>query len=138
MIELSKKHRLHLYSVVEPVKVKPSVIPTTSKDEPAGKIPSTEKNQVPPINLAGNILQNTGGNIALKPAGQKLVPPVEINKEAITSKITDHSKQPGRVLQGSYVIGGSSIGFNFLMRPGSKVVYYGLTKAEWVARQCSK
>ncbi|TVU14928.1 hypothetical protein EJB05_38425, partial [Eragrostis curvula] len=143
VIELSKKTRLDLYSVVDPVK--PSVIPaaTTSKDEPAGRSPYADKNQVPPINLAGNSVQNTGGNVPLKPdnsetAGQKLVSPGEINKEARTSDITDYGKQPGRVLRGSYVIGGSPIGCNFLMWPGSKVVYYGLTKAEWLARQSAK
>jgi hypothetical protein len=136
IMELSKEKRLDLYSVVEPVK--PSVIPatTTSKDKSAEKFPSAEKNQVPPISLARNVLQNTGGNLPLMPGnletpGQKLVSPVEIKKEARASKA-------GRVLQGSYVIGGSTIGSNFLMWPGNKVVYYGLTKAEWLARQSVK
>ncbi|GJN26772.1 hypothetical protein PR202_gb14730 [Eleusine coracana subsp. coracana] len=143
IMELSKKKRLDLCSGVEPVK--PSVVPTTttSKDEPSGKPSSAQKNQVPPISLAGNFIPNADGIIPLKPdyseaAGQNLVAPEEIKKEATTSNITDHTKQPGRVLQGSYVIGGSPLGCNFLMWPGSKVVYYGLTKAEWLTRQSAK
>ncbi|GJN02101.1 hypothetical protein PR202_ga19422 [Eleusine coracana subsp. coracana] len=143
IMELSKKKRLDLCSGVEPVK--PSVVPTTttSKDEPSGKPSSAQKNQVPPISLAGNFVLNADGNIPLKPdyseaAGQNLVAPQEIKKEATTSNITDHTKQPGRVLQRSYVVGGSPLGCNFLMWPGSKVVYYGLTKAEWLARQSAK
>ncbi|XP_062183775.1 putative proline-rich receptor-like protein kinase PERK11 [Phragmites australis] len=143
VMELSKKMRLDLSSAAEPVKpfVKPAA--RASKDTPAGKIPSAEKNQVHPISLAGNIVHNTGGNAPLKPdnseaAAPRLVLPVEIKKEARPSKVTNYTKQQGKLLQGSYVIGGSPIGWNFLMWPGSKAIYYGLTKAEWLAHQSAK
>ncbi|KAJ8642875.1 hypothetical protein MRB53_004623 [Persea americana] len=38
-------------------------------------------------------------------------------------------------LQLSYIIGGSPIGWNFMIYPGSKAVYYGESKASFVARQ---
>lgn len=38
-------------------------------------------------------------------------------------------------LQASYVIGGSPVGWNFMMYPGSNAVYYGESKASFVARQ---
>lgn len=39
------------------------------------------------------------------------------------------------VPQGSYIIGGSPIGWNFTMYPGSIAVYYGETKASFLSRQ---
>ncbi|KAL6652252.1 hypothetical protein ACP70R_011177 [Stipagrostis hirtigluma subsp. patula] len=138
LMELSKKTRVDLCSAAEPVKP-----PRTPMDKPAEKVPSVEKNQDPPISLAGNFVHNTSEYVPVKPdnletAAQRLVLPVEIKKEARPSEITDYAKQQGKPLQGSYVIGGSPIGFNFLMWPGSKAVYSGLTKTEWLARQSAK
>ncbi|XP_062226385.1 uncharacterized protein LOC133924735 [Phragmites australis] len=141
VMELSKKTRLDLSSVAEPVKPLVKPIARAPKDKPAGTIPSAEKSQVPPISLASSFVHNISGDVPFEPdnsdtAAQRLT--VETKKEARPSEIIDFTKDPGKLLQGSYVIGGSPIGWNFLMWPGSKSVYYGLTKAEWLARQSAK
>ncbi|CAL5069330.1 unnamed protein product [Urochloa decumbens] len=140
VMELSKKTRLDLSSAAEPVKSFDKPAARAPEDKPSGKVPSAEKSQVPPTSLAGNFMHSTGGDVheSLKPdnsdtAAHRLY--AETKKGAKPSKTTDHTKQQGGLSQGSYVIGGSPIGWNFLMWPGCKAVYYGLTKAEWLARQ---
>ncbi|KAF8702426.1 hypothetical protein HU200_032802 [Digitaria exilis] len=133
-MELSKKTRLDLSSTAEPVKPFDKPEARAPEDIPAGKVPSTEKSQVPPTSLTGNFVHSTGVDIPLKPANSDTAAHrllVETKKGARPSKTTDHTKQQGGLPQGSYVIGGSPIGWNFLMWPGCKAVFYGLTKAEW-------
>lgn len=138
VMELSKKTRLDLSSTADPVKPSDKPEARAPEDIPAEKVPSTEKSQVPPTNLAENFVHCTGGDIPLKPANSDTATHrllVETKKRARPSKTTDHTKQQGGLPQGSYVIGGSPIGWNFLMWPGCKAVFYGLTKAEWLARR---
>lgn len=47
-------------------------------------------------------------------------------------------KQFGVAFQGAYVIGGSPVGWNFLLDLGGTPVYYGETKASFRARQTTK
>lgn len=139
VMELSKKTRLDLSSAAEPVKPLDKPADGAPKDKHAGKVPSSEKSQVPPTRLSGNVVP--GGDVPLKPdnldtAAHRLL--VEMKKGAGPSKTTDHTRQQGRLPQGSYVIGGSPVGWNFLLWPGRKAVYYGLTKEEWLARKSAK
>lgn len=134
VIKLSKRTRLELSASAEPVKPFDKHAARAPEDKRAEKVLSEEKS------LAGNFVHSTGG-VPLKPdysdtAAHGL--PVKTEKQAGPSKITGNTKQQGGLPQGSYVIGGSPIGWNFLMWPGSKAVYYGLTKAEWLARQSAK
>ncbi|KAJ1272228.1 hypothetical protein BS78_06G186800 [Paspalum vaginatum] len=138
VMELCKKTHLDLSSAAEPVKLYDKLAARTSEDKPAGKVPSGEKNLDPPTSMAGNFVHNTGGGVPMKPDNSDTTAhrlPVKTKNGDKPSKITDYTKQQGRLPQGSYVIGGSPVGWNFLMWTGSKSVYYGLTKAEWLARR---
>lgn len=141
VIELSKKTRLDLSSAAEPVKPFDQSAARAPEDKHTGKVLSAEKIPAPPTSLAGNFVHTTGGGVPLKPDNTDTTAhrlPVETKKWAGPSKITDHTMQLGVLPQGSYVVGGSPIGWNFLMWPGSKAVYCGLTKAEWLARRSAK
>lgn len=141
VIELSKKTRLDLSAVAEPVKPFDKHAARAPEDNRARKVLSAEKSLVPPTRLAGNFVHSTCGGVPLKPdSSDTIAHGVQVNtkKRAGPSKIAGYTEQQGGLPQGSYVIGGSPIGWNFLMWPGSKAVYYGLTKAEWLARQSAK
>ncbi|VAH50597.1 unnamed protein product [Triticum turgidum subsp. durum] len=132
VMELSKKMRLDISAAAEPAK--PSDIPAVRDvtNKPAGKVPSGGKNQVPQIG------QDKGKKVPLKPVSSQ-TPAVGIRRKANPSDTANHGNQLlGGRLQGSYVVGGSPMGWNFLMWPGGKAVYYGLTKAEWLARQAAE
>ncbi|AQK45730.1 hypothetical protein ZEAMMB73_Zm00001d026152 [Zea mays] len=140
VMELSKKTRLDLSASAEPVKPLNKHAARAPEDKRVGKVLSAEKSLVPPtsLGLAGHFVHNTGGGVPLKPDNSDTAAhglPVKIRKWPGLSKITGFTKRQGGLPQGSYVIGGSPIGWNFLVWPGSKAVYYGLTKAEWLARQ---
>ncbi|KAM3369339.1 hypothetical protein ACQJBY_017316 [Aegilops geniculata] len=108
VMELSKKMRLDISAAAEPAKPSDIRAVRDVKNKPAGKVPSGGKNQAP-------------------------------HREANPSETANHGNQLlGGRLQGSYVVGGSPMGWNFLMWPGGKAVYYGLTKAEWLARQAAE
>ena len=82
--------------------------------------------------LAGNFVHSIGGDVPIKHDNSDIAAHillVETKKGLRPSKTTDHTVQQGGLPQGSYVIGGSPIGWNFLVWPGCKAVYYGLTKA---------
>ncbi|KAI5011566.1 uncharacterized protein LOC123427535 [Hordeum vulgare subsp. vulgare] len=128
VMELSKKMRLDISAAAEPAK--PSDIPAVRdvKNKPSGKVPSGGKNQG----------QDTGEKVPLKPVSSQ-TPAVGIHREANPSETANQGNQLlGGRLQGSYVVGGSPMGWNFLMWPGGKAVYYGLTKPEWLARQAAE
>ncbi|XVF12507.1 hypothetical protein REPUB_Repub08aG0124700 [Reevesia pubescens] len=55
-------------------------------------------------------------------------------KHAIPSSSSEW-KLNGDQFRGSYVVGGSVFGLNFITYGGSKPVYYGLTKASYLSRQ---
>uniref|UniRef100_A0A0E0KTR7 Uncharacterized protein n=1 Tax=Oryza punctata TaxID=4537 RepID=A0A0E0KTR7_ORYPU len=128
-MELSKKMRLDLSTAAGPVKL--TVEPTAgdARNMPAGKIQPGEKNQVRPEDQAASFMHSSGDKVPLNP--------VEIKHDAKPSVI-DSTKKSGQRLQGSYIVGGSPIGWNFLVWPGSSARYYGLTRSEWVARQSAK
>lgn len=130
VMELSKKMRLDLSSAAEPVKPLDKPADRAPKDKHAGKVPSSEKSSS--SDKPGWKFRADNSNTA----AHRLL--VETKKGAGPSKTTDHTKQQGRLPQGSYVIGGSPIGWNFLLWPGRKAVYYGLTKEEWLARRSAK
>ena len=52
----------------------------------------------------------------------------KITDEIQSSEMANHPKHLVKIVQGSYVVGGSPIGWNFLVWPGGKIIYYGLTK----------
>lgn len=56
VMELSKKMRLDLSSAAEPVKPLDKPAYRAPKDKHAGKVPSSEKSQVPLTSLAGNFV----------------------------------------------------------------------------------
>ena len=141
VMELSKKARLELSTAAGPVKSCDQPAARAPEDKPAGNVPSAEKSQVPPTSLAGNFVHSTGGDVPIKPDNSDTAPHkllVETKKRLRPSKTTYHTVQQGGLPQGSYVIGGSPIGWNFLMWPGCKAVYYGLTKAEWLVRRSAR
>ena len=142
VMELSKKTRLDLSSAAaEPVKPFDKPAARSPEDKPAGNVPSAEKSQVPPTSLAGNFVHSIGGDVPIKHDNSDIAAHillVETKKGLRPSKTTDHTVQQGGLPQGSYVIGGSPIGWNFLMWPGCKAVYYGLTKAEWLVRRSAR
>ncbi|KAG0526963.1 hypothetical protein BDA96_06G191400 [Sorghum bicolor] len=110
-------------------------------DKRADKVLSEEKSLGPTTSLSGNFVHSTGGGVPLKPDNSDTTVhglPVKTKNRAGPSKITGYTKQQGGLPQGSYVIGGSPVAWNFLIWRGSKAVYYGLTKAEWLARQSAK
>ena len=137
-MELSKKMRLEISAAAdEPVK--PLDIPAVRdvKNKPAEKVPSGVKNQAPQICEDAMFVHNTGVKVPLKPVSSQTAA-AGIQREVNASEIADRTDHSGERLQGSYVIGGSPMGWNFRMWPGGKAVYCGLTKAEWSARQAAK
>ncbi|XP_038975999.1 uncharacterized protein LOC120106947 isoform X1 [Phoenix dactylifera] len=57
---------------------------------------------------------------------------------AKVTEVTEFAKQLEEVVQETYMIGGSPVGWNFLVYPGSKPLYYGVTKANVLARRAAK
>ncbi|CAM0903407.1 unnamed protein product [Alopecurus aequalis] len=138
VMELSKKMRLEISAAAEPVKPVDIPIVRDVKNKPAEKVPSgVVKNQVPQIGQDAMFLHNTGVKVPLKPVGSQTAA-VGIQRVAKSSEVANRTNHSGERLQGSYVIGGSPMGWNFRMWPGGKAVYYGLSKAEWLARQAAK
>ncbi|KAF0912182.1 hypothetical protein E2562_013064 [Oryza meyeriana var. granulata] len=117
-LELSKKMWLDLSAAAGPVKRTDERASGDAKNMSAGKIP--------PGDQAASFMHSTGEKIPLNP--------VEIKCDSEPS-VTDYTKKSGQRLQGSYIIGGSPIGWNFLMWPGSSTSYNGLTRSDWLARQ---
>jgi hypothetical protein len=136
-MELSKKMRVDIAAASKPVK--PLDIPAVRavQNKPAGEVPSGVKNQVPQISQDAMFLHNTGGQVPLNHVSSQTAA-VGIQREANTSEITNRPNQLGERVKGSYVIGGSPMSWNFCMWPGGKAVYYGLSKAEWLALQATK
>uniref|UniRef100_A0A0D9ZP18 Uncharacterized protein n=1 Tax=Oryza glumipatula TaxID=40148 RepID=A0A0D9ZP18_9ORYZ len=129
LMELSKEMRLDLPTAAGPVKLMDEPTSRDARNMPAGKIPPGEKNQVRPADQAASFMHSSGEKVPLNP--------VEIKHDAKPS-VTDSTKKSGQCLQGSYIVGGSPIGWNFLMWPGSSTRYCGLTRSEWLARQSAK
>jgi hypothetical protein len=139
-MELSKKMRLDISATAgEPVK--PLDIPVVRgvQNKAAGEVPSVVKNQVPQAQIGQDamFLHNTGGKVPLKRASSQTAT-TGIQREGNASEIANLTNQLGDGVKGSYVIGGSPVGWNFRMWPGGKAVYYGLSKAEWLALQAAK
>ncbi|KAL5207924.1 hypothetical protein ABZP36_032359 [Zizania latifolia] len=136
VMELSKKMRLDLGGATfEPAKPPEKPLAGAVKDGQTEPAPSGEKNHVPQTgqtkicpNIANDGAQT---NPNLEGAAEKMV------EETQSSEIADHPKELDEIAQGSCVTGGSPIGWNFLVWPGGKVVYYGLTKEEFLARQAA-
>ncbi|XP_051218689.1 uncharacterized protein [Lolium perenne] len=140
VMELSKKMRLDISAAAaEPIK--PLDIPAARavQNKTAGEVPSVAKNQVPQaqIDQDAMFLHNTGGKVPLKHASSQAAT-MGIQRESNASEIANRTNQLGDGVKGSYVIGGSPMGWNFRMWPGGKAVYYGLSKAEWLALQAAK
>jgi hypothetical protein len=129
LMELSKEMRLDLPTAAGPVKLMDEPTSRDARNMPAGKIPPGEKNQVRPADQAASFMHSSGEKVPLNP--------VDIKHDAKPS-VTDSTKKSGQCLQGSYIVGGSPIGWNFLMWPGSSTRYCGLTRSEWLARQSAK
>lgn len=129
LMELSKEMQLDLPTAAGPVKLMDEPTSRDARNMPAGKIPPGEKNQVRPADQAASFMHSSGEKVPLNP--------VDIKHDAKPS-VTDSTKKSGQCLQGSYIVGGSPIGWNFLMWPGSSTRYCGLTRSEWLARQSAK
>ncbi|KQJ83995.1 uncharacterized protein LOC100827446 isoform X1 [Brachypodium distachyon] len=128
VMELSKKMRLDMSTAAEPVK--PLDIPAVraAMNKPTGEVLYGEKNQVPQVVQEKVPLEPVSSQTAAKGI------PFGIQQEAVKNQ-TNHQ---GERVQGTYVFGGSPIGWNFRTWPGGKAVYYGPTRAEWLARQAAK
>ncbi|XP_047063953.1 uncharacterized protein LOC124671648 [Lolium rigidum] len=140
VMELSKKMRLDISAAAgEPIK--PLDIPAARavQNKTAGEVPSVAKNQVPQAQIGQDamFLHNTGGKVPLKHASSPAAT-MGIQRESNASEIANRTNQLGDGVKGSYVIGGSPMGWNFRMWPGGKAVYYGLSKVEWLALQAAK
>ncbi|KQJ83997.1 hypothetical protein BRADI_5g18047v3 [Brachypodium distachyon] len=97
-------------------------------NKPTGEVLYGEKNQVPQVVQEKVPLEPVSSQTAAKGI------PFGIQQEAVKNQ-TNHQ---GERVQGTYVFGGSPIGWNFRTWPGGKAVYYGPTRAEWLARQAAK
>lgn len=71
-------------------------------------------------------------NTAISDSNQEKTP-VEL-----VAEVREKAKQLDEAFQGTYVIGGSKLGWNFLVYPGSEPVYYGVTKESFLARGSPK
>ncbi|KAM0945119.1 hypothetical protein DsansV1_C10g0099171 [Dioscorea sansibarensis] len=69
------------------------------------------------------------------PRASELSPHANISDEI---KKSNESGKEQDGLQGTFVVGGSPIGWNFVVFPGSVPVYYGRTKASAIALQAAK
>jgi hypothetical protein len=124
VLELSKQLRTDLATLTEPRKA--SSIPPM-KDEPndASQVDGSMNppaNQVEDVNVMNNLkgVPNSDNNLSSEEAGAEL---------------KDAPKNLEDGFKGSYVVGGSPVGWNFLVYPGSKPMYYGRSKAEKQAHQ---
>ncbi|KAL8091749.1 uncharacterized protein LOC141692253 [Apium graveolens] len=61
-----------------------------------------------------------------KPDRGSMKPPED--KSVFTGNIFENQQTEAVKLQGTYVVGGSAFGWNFITFPSTKVVYYGRTK----------
>lgn len=111
VLELSKQLRSDLATLTEPRKA--SSIPPT-KDEP---------DEV----LQENVTNNTKG----APNSDNNIP----SEETVGVELKDVPKNLEDGFKGSYMVGGSPVGWNYLVFPGSKPAYYGRSKAEKQACQ---
>lgn len=51
--------------------------------------------------------------------------------------MANHPKHLVKTVQGSYVVGGSPVGWNFLVWLGGKIMYYGVAKEVFRTRQAA-
>ncbi|ONI25314.1 hypothetical protein PRUPE_2G295600 [Prunus persica] len=58
--------------------------------------------------------------------------PVQARTRSIP--LSSYKKPVASQLQGSYIVGGSAFGWNFITFSGSKPIYYGVTKEEYRSR----
>lgn len=59
-----------------------------------------------------------------------------VTKQKVESKVME--KLRTEVSRGTFVVGGSPVGWNFLLYPGTKLAYYGRTKESVLASRASK
>ncbi|KAG8083102.1 hypothetical protein GUJ93_ZPchr0014g47381 [Zizania palustris] len=120
IMELSKKMRLDLSAAAGHAAM-------DARNTSAGEIPSGEKNQVPSTGQTALFMCGTGEKVLLEPVISQIAAKrasVEIKHEVRPIEMPDYTKQTSQHMQGSYVIGGSPIGWNFIMWSGSKPIYY--------------
>ncbi|OAY69902.1 hypothetical protein ACMD2_22881 [Ananas comosus] len=97
------------------------------------KKPSEESKPLP-----GAVKKEPTNNFQEVNAPNANVIPESLPERAKTSETKDSPKQLEDGFLGSYVIGGSPVGWNFLVYSGIKTVYYGVTKEEFWSRQAAK
>ncbi|CAK9170963.1 unnamed protein product [Ilex paraguariensis] len=60
-------------------------------------------------------------------------PPDRVDKPVRLGNVSDKQRSEHVQMQGTYVVGGSAFGWNFITYPGSNAVYYGRTKESFRA-----
>ncbi|XP_072986796.1 uncharacterized protein [Typha latifolia] len=141
MIELSKKLRNDLTASEEPKEPTEKSLGGAIKEESAEKVQEEEKKGEQPqttdaASLSDGAPENEPNSDELPSISEKF--PEKGSQGSKCSEMKDTAKQLDEVSQGSSVIGGSPIGWNFLVYPGSNAVFYGVTKADALLRRSAK
>ncbi|XP_077240242.1 uncharacterized protein LOC143881131 [Tasmannia lanceolata] len=143
MIELSKQLRMETVTLGNPKK------PSGDHSLPAEitEVPTEKRQNEKPVEKPHHALPTEITNAPAeklqvekpveKPQPDKVrekIPEKLPEEKKVSREISEKNSDEG-VLLGTYVVGGSPIGWNFTMYPGSKPVYYGVTKESRASRQ---
>ncbi|WOL07373.1 hypothetical protein Cni_G16114 [Canna indica] len=136
MCELAKKIRGDVASSENCEK--PSKVESSSKvknEEPLTNLLESAKPKAEPeVCHTSTVTEN-------KTKSEQVTSTVNVQDTAspeIATEVKEKAKQLDEAFQGTYVIGGSKLGWNFLVYPGNEPVYYGVTKESALALRAAK
>lgn len=88
--------------------------------------PEKPKNAAEGHKLSGDT-QNGQKSEEKPPPERKSVKPSE-DKPVLLENLSPNQQTVDDLVQGTYIVGGSAFGWNFVTYPGTKPIYYGRTK----------
>ncbi|PKU78455.1 uncharacterized protein LOC110102953 [Dendrobium catenatum] len=121
MIELTKQ-LIESASTLKPSKV---------HEQPLHGAAIKEENAEKKVEVNKQITQTQQSEILAASGNSRIV-----TKQKVESKVGKLGTEGAS--RGTFVVGGSPLGWNFLLYPGPKLVYYGRTKASVLASRASK
>ena len=145
MLELTKQLRNEA-SAAKPKKSEEQPLPGASKEEKheerENHVPQAQNGDVP--SSSDKTRENAPTHKDNNPvAAEENIPEAKESAQQLEEgshipEAKESTQQLDEGSQGTYVIGGSPVGWNFLVYPGSNTIYYGITKASFHSRQTAK
>jgi len=145
MLELTKQLRNEA-SAAKPKKSEEQPLPGASKEEKheerENHVPQAQNGDVPSSSDKTRenapTLKDNNPVAAVENIPEAKESAQQLEEGSHIPEAKESAQQLDEGSQGTYVIGGSPVGWNFLVYPGSNTIYYGITKASFHSRQTAK